>query len=268
MKCIKVVLGVVLVLAIIAGMYDVLRGVSTDAAVQSNGRQTYVALGDSVAAGLGLQGSKQAGACGRSTEAYPHQVAQQLNLKLVAVACSGATTQTMLSSQLAALTQRPSLITATIGANDLGWTQLLAKCYKATCGTPQDTAFVNAKLATVSNNIHTLLDTVRKEPVAPRVVLTGYYQVLPASKKGCPRVDALEANEFTWWRDQEDKLNQTIKQATVGYGFARFAPVDFSEHDICMFGDSSWIQSLGSTAPFHPTAIGQAVIAGAVVTAR
>lgn len=268
MKHFKFIIVSLVAVVILAGMYSVLRSVSTSPAPADGMHRTYVALGDSVAAGLGLQASKESGACGQSKEAYPNLVAEQLKLRLTQFSCSGAKTQDVLQNQLNSLPANPSLVTATIGANDLGWTKLLAKCYRATCGSSEDTALVDTQLATVKTNLSTLLQQLGGHPNPPRVILTGYYQVLPATKKECPRVDALQSSEFSWWQDQESKLNKTIKDATSAYAFARFAPVDFSQHDICMFGDNSWIQSIGNSAPFHPTAVGQAVIAGAVVAAN
>ena len=92
---------------------------------------TYVALGDSVAAGVGLQYDSDSSACDRTNQAYPDVVAKRLNYKLSNVACSGATlpqgitgkqdvNELLVSPQLQQLFSmpKPKLITITIGAND------------------------------------------------------------------------------------------------------------------------------------------------------
>lgn len=94
----------------------------------------YVALGSSMAAGPGIR-PRSAGAplwSGRSARNYPHLVAERLNLELVDVTFSGATTAHVLTDpqrgrppQIAALDGSESLVTVTIGGNDVGYVPLL-----------------------------------------------------------------------------------------------------------------------------------------------
>jgi lysophospholipase L1-like esterase len=94
----------------------------------------YVALGSSMAAGPGIRPSA-AGApwwAGRSARNYPHLLAQRLKLDLVDVTFSGATTAHVLAdhqhgepAQIAALDGSESLVTVTIGGNDVGYIPLL-----------------------------------------------------------------------------------------------------------------------------------------------
>jgi lysophospholipase L1-like esterase len=90
----------------------------------------YFALGDSVASGYGLDDDGTP--CRRSTLAYPWQVVTQLQSTFVLeqfdlLACSGATTETIesqVTEPLSRLTERPTLITLSLGANDFGWSDL------------------------------------------------------------------------------------------------------------------------------------------------
>src|SRR5882672_5758967 len=67
-------------------------GSSAPATTPQPANTRYVALGDSVAAGLGLPAiSGDDARCGRSALAYPALVAANLKLSLTNVACSGAT---------------------------------------------------------------------------------------------------------------------------------------------------------------------------------
>jgi lysophospholipase L1-like esterase len=94
----------------------------------------YVALGSSMAAGPGIRPGA-AGAprlAGRSARNYPHLVAQRLSVDLVDVTFSGATTAHLLADrqqgappQLTALDGSESLVTVTIGGNDVGYVPLL-----------------------------------------------------------------------------------------------------------------------------------------------
>ncbi|WP_082995850.1 SGNH/GDSL hydrolase family protein [Mycobacterium alsense] len=94
----------------------------------------YVALGSSMAAGPGIR-PRAAGAplwSGRSARNYPHLVAERLNLGLIDVTFSGATTAHVLADsqrgkapQIAALDGSESVVTVTIGGNDVGYVPLL-----------------------------------------------------------------------------------------------------------------------------------------------
>ena len=94
----------------------------------------YVALGSSMAAGPGIR-PRAAGApmwSGRSARNYPHLVAERLSLDLVDVTFSGATTAHLLADhqrgrppQITALDGSESVVTVTIGGNDVGYVPLL-----------------------------------------------------------------------------------------------------------------------------------------------
>ena len=53
-------------------------------------QKTYVALGDSVAAGVGLETASDTTACYRYKEGYPQVLADSLTLRLTNLSCSGA----------------------------------------------------------------------------------------------------------------------------------------------------------------------------------
>ncbi|BBY39341.1 hydrolase [Mycobacterium mantenii] len=94
----------------------------------------YVALGSSMAAGPGIR-PRAAGAprwSGRSARNYAHLIAQRYHHDLVDVTFSGATTAHVLTEiqrgappQIAALDGTESLVTVTIGGNDVGYIPLL-----------------------------------------------------------------------------------------------------------------------------------------------
>jgi lysophospholipase L1-like esterase len=241
----------------------------------------YVAMGDSVAAGVGLETYSDASACNRTNQSYPKLVAARKNLKLVSLACSGATLNSGITGaqtvndlalkpqleQLFALPQ-PQLITLTIGANDLGWTELLTKCSTSTCGSAEDTALVDARLAGVTTNLQSVLQKIAEHygSKLPRVVVTGYYQLLPATLQSCPEMTSLDAAELNWQRTQEDKLNVALRTVVASQSFqsfSSFAAINFATHELCT--DASWVQNISAPAPFHPTDAGQQAYAKAVL---
>ena len=240
-------------------------------------KTSYVALGDSVAAGIGLQNYSDSSACNRTNESYPNLVAQARNYNLTNLACTGATLpEGILGAQnvnnLAVAPQldklfalpRPEVISVTIGANDAGWTSLLAKCYTSTCGSEADTATVDARLTAVTSHLTTMLTRIRDHYGAtiPKAVVTGYYQLLPAIIGSCPDATGIDQSEVTWARARQESIISVLKTVTGQFSFATFAPIDFTGHELC--SANSWEQGISDKAPYHPTADGQAAIARAV----
>lgn len=229
-------------------------------------QKRYVALGDSVAAGVGLPTASDSSACDRTDEAYPNLVARSNNLILTSVACSGATfptgitgpqtvNQLALEAQLEQLykLERPDFITITSGANDMQWATNLTKCYTQTCGSAQDTAAVDTQLSQVTTGLKNSLESIQKQykDALPTVVVTGYYQVFPAADTGCLDLTGITQSELEWGRQQTAKLNDALREATREYYFAQFASIDFTGHELC--SAEPWIQSFIDPTPFHPT---------------
>jgi lysophospholipase L1-like esterase len=239
---------------------------------------SYVAMGDSVAAGVGLPTPIQVPAsqviCGRTAEAYPYAVARAQSMPILNVTCSGATVANQFSassgpfgagSQLnfAFANGTPGLITITAGANDARWSQLASDCFFSNCATSAETNAANANLVTLQKNLMALFDAIQSKSNnnPPLVVMTGYYNPISLS---CTSLSTnITADEVTWMTAEVDALNQTIKGVVDVHPFARFAPIDFTTHDIC--SSDPWVQGLSTSRPFHPTAQGQNVIAIDVV---
>ena len=236
---------------------------------------TYVALGDSVAAGIGLDGAYGRTVCGKTTQAYSFTVAKYLGTKPASFACSGATVGDLVTQQQvdgpnpsAQLTNAfgkgtPKFITITAGANDAHWNDFIKKCYAMTCGTATDTAAANGLLSTMQLKLHYGFSSIEKRSKGnpPKVLITGYYNPLSSACKSAK----LTASELNWLNAEAKALNQTIKNVSSYYNFVEYVPVSFAGHDIC--SSKPWVQGLTAKAPFHPTATGQKVIGNAVVAA-
>ncbi len=131
-------------LALILGVICATAAVAAPVSIAQPTGDPYVALGDSYSSGEGLapylDGNAQDPAeCDRSTaSAYPDLVASTLGLPFTTgdfLACSGATTQDLVSSHLAAgatptpvLGPSTKLVTLTIGGNDLNFVPTLEAC--------------------------------------------------------------------------------------------------------------------------------------------
>jgi lysophospholipase L1-like esterase len=243
-------------------------------------KQAYVALGDSVAAGVGLATDSDSSACNRTDESYPHRVASSRNLALTNLACSQATlaagvvgaqdvNKLMAKPQLDQLFARakPQLITLTIGANDAGWIGIMTKCYTGACGMPADTAEVARRLAAVDAGLRQALAAINThyQTKPPRVVVTGYHQVFPATVASCVDLTGVDAAEQAWGRQQQTAINDMLSRAVGAFSFARFAAVSFAGHELCTA--DSWVQGTGEKQPYHPTEAGQKEYAKAVTAA-
>lgn len=240
----------------------------------------YVALGDSVAAGLGLplaSDSLNNPACGVSSQAYSADVAASMNMPFQNVACSGATvgdlvTEQGLSGSSAEVTPQlntafangtPSLITITAGANDVHWSSFLRECYIGSCGNSTDQVIASSLRTVLSAKLAFALSDInsRSGGSPPPVIVTGYYQ--PLSEACAQTQSNVTDAEISWIRSQTDALNQTIASVASSYSFVHFAPVDFTGHELCT--SDPWVQGPTASAPFHPTAQGQQAIADAVL---
>ena len=114
---------------------------STSTVVSGTDGLDYVALGDSYAAGYGIDPStfEPVPGCGQSTLNYPHQVAAELGLELTDVSCSAALTTNITTTpqetvagtapiQLEALSADTDVVSLTIGGNDIGFSTIAASC--------------------------------------------------------------------------------------------------------------------------------------------
>lgn len=231
----------------------------------------YAALGDSVAAGLGLPSSDPQ--CGRSSEGYPNIVARNANLPLVNVSCSGATVGDLVTKQSvpgpnitaqldAAYAQgTPKLITITAGANDAHWADFIKACYAYSCGSSSYNYAVSAYITAMKAKLYYALADIsaRSGNHPPQVIITGYYYPFSSA---CADGTHLTSAELAWLNSAWRGLNAGIQDVSDHYSFVTYVPVNFSGHDIC--SADPWVQGQNDAAPFHPTAAGQRAIAQVV----
>lgn len=249
--------------------------VAAQPSTQSQNKK-YVALGDSIAAGLGLGSSDPTG-CGRSTGAYAYQVAQARGLTLTHLACSGATAGDLVTRQhvsgpnpsaqlsTAFANGTPGLITITAGANDMRWGDFLRKCASADCGTAADTLATKALRVVLEQKLRYVFSDIqsRSGGKPPRVVITGYSNPISNYCKG--RQPYVSNAEINWLNKERDELNKTIRKSMKGYNFVRYASTNFDGHTIC--AKQAWSQGLNDPAPLHPNTLGQQAIAKSVLSA-
>jgi lysophospholipase L1-like esterase len=221
----------------------------------------YVALGDSYSSGVGA-GSYigSSGSCDRSTNAYPAlwDTANQ-PASYVSEACSGATTATVLSSQLSALSTATTLVSITVGGNDVGFSSVMETCVLES--TSSCVSAVNhAEALTASQlpgELDSVLSAISADAPNARVVVLGYPDLYDLNRSssciGLSTTDRTDLNQGA------DQLDSQIQAAAARHSDV-FADVRgaFTGHEICDSG--SWLHSvnfLDISESYHPTASGQ-----------
>jgi lysophospholipase L1-like esterase len=219
----------------------------------------YVALGDSYSSGDGAGSYGSSGSCDRSANAYPQQWANANDpASFSFVACAGATTSDVINSQVSSLSASTTLVSITIGGNDVGFSTVMATCVLAPTSTCESAvAGADALVADVlPTELNTVLQTVRRDAPAAKIVVLDYPELYDLSRSsGCI---GLSTADRTALNQGADQLDSAISAAAARNGDT-FADVrsPFAGHEICDSG--SWLHSvtwpLGES--YHPSASGQ-----------
>ncbi|MEU7620445.1 SGNH/GDSL hydrolase family protein [Micromonospora rifamycinica] len=242
----------------LAASIGVTLGVAVPAQAAPSDR--YVALGDSYASGVGADSyTSESGACQRSTNAYP--ALYNTNVKPASyksVACSGATTTDVVNNQLSALTSTTTLVSVTIGGNDVGFTSIMSTCVLQ--GESQCVAAVqaaeNKARAELPTKLATVYRGIRSRAPSARVVVVGYpvfYQLGTV----CVGLTATSRAKINEGINLVDDLTRTAA-TSAGFTFADVRSV-FVGHQLCSYGEK-WLHALNFVnlgVSYHPTAAGQ-----------
>ncbi|MER5502910.1 MULTISPECIES: SGNH/GDSL hydrolase family protein [unclassified Streptomyces] len=234
-------------------------GVAQPAFANSTAASGYVALGDSYSSGVGA-GSylSDSGDCRRSTKSYPYLwAAANSPSSFSFVACSGATTSSVASTQLGALSSSTGLVSVTAGGNDVGFADVMQACVlngEATCLSRVNTAVSQAQNS-LPSKLGSLYTSIRSRAPQAHVVVLGYPRFYQLSGS-C--IAGLSEKERAAINNASDVLNGVIAKQAANSGFTFSSVVDeFSGHELC--SGSAWLHSV--TLPvynsYHPKAAGQ-----------
>jgi lysophospholipase L1-like esterase len=222
--------------------------------------QNYVALGDSYAAGVGtFDYDSASGACLRSPESYPalwshsHAPAQ-----LNSVACSGAATSDVLSNQMSALNDGVTLVTVTVGGNDIGFSGTAATCILGTdsgCWRAVSDALTIAAID-LPARLEAVYAAIRSHAPNARVLVVGYPQLADETATSC----TLSASKRSALNLGASVLDTVISDEAAAAGLTFVDPQPaFAGHGVC--SGTPWINGFSTahlTETFHPTADGYA----------
>ena len=229
-------------------------GLITGAAVlpaQAAPTPSYVALGDSIAAGTG--GGAYLNACLQTAGSYPALLGASANL-----GCYAATTTDVIASQVPLVPATVRDVTITVGANDVGDAQVASACgvdpASATCQQAIDTS-IFVLLPQLPAKLRATIAAVRAKAPRAHITLTGYPLLFTVS--GLPAAEQPVAAQIN---GAVTILNSTIAvtSLTDGTGYADVT-LAFLGHGIG--SPSPWIHPFtpGDPASFHPTATGYAL---------
>ncbi|MGX5697470.1 SGNH/GDSL hydrolase family protein [Agromyces soli] len=236
----------------------------------------YVALGDSYAAGQG-GGDYIDPVCLQSPHGYAAQLDAVSGINLLRNGgCSGATVADVQSNQLGLVNRGTTLVTLTVGANDLGVGSIWALCtdplQAAACQTAVATAGAKIASGSIGTGVGGLIAAVKARAPSARVVVTGYplpfdaaYAAAWAAYTGDPllvnlnvavgqlnaQLAAAAASSAAEWVDP------TLAFATHGAGCDATLPTP----PVVRCDDGPWLGSdpADPVSFLHPTAEGYAV---------
>jgi lysophospholipase L1-like esterase len=248
----------------------------------------YVALGSSMAAGPGIRPSA-AGApwwAGRSARNYPHLLAQRLKLDLVDVTFSGATTAHVLAdhqhgepAQIAALDGSESLVTVTIGGNDVGYIPLLMAASLPRCARRLpllgerisellDRQTRDGALAEVFDSLSAVGRALRDRAPRARIYFVDYLTLLPPAGAPAPPLSQAEADLGRHVAGTLERLTADAATAT-GCELVSAAVASRQHH---AWSAEPWtttparygVPLPGRPAPLHPNGAGMRAVADLV----
>ncbi len=243
--------------------------------------QSYVALGDSFAAMGGrdrpLRGEPF---CLRSAGNYP----ELIDASVTDVTCQGAITNDLLHprpvdggylpAQLDALGADTTLVTLSIGGNDIGFGEV-AGCVRIRMDSAQAQDCVDLLGPTIDTRtgqlpakLDQVFEEIHRRAVDAQVVVTGY---LPLLRLGhCPELGAVSDVDRQWTVALTTEINRIVTEAAHRHDALFVLPDGAEDHSSCASPDMRWVDIRGvdtDAHPLHLTSAGHEVMAVAVATA-
>ncbi|MGR6917972.1 SGNH/GDSL hydrolase family protein [[Actinomadura] parvosata] len=186
-------------------------------------------------------------------------------------------------AQIKALKPDTTLVTISVGGNDIGFSKIVTTC--AALGAQQPTGDpcrqrfkkngtdeILAAIDAVKPRIGDVVTDARRHSPKAVIALVGYPSLVPDSGKGCTSKQVPFADgDFSYLRNITVRLNQAIADEAKRTG-ARYVDTyrDSIGHDMCASRGKRWIEPLlteqGALSPAaaHPNAIGIIALAGTI----
>ncbi|WP_415855962.1 GDSL-type esterase/lipase family protein [Sinomonas sp. G460-2] len=246
-RIIRTVLAALAAIGLVAGAAAL---PSPALAAQAAAPPSYVALGDSIAAGTG--GGTYLNACLQTPGSYPALLGANANL-----GCYAATTADVMAQQVPLLPSTTQRVTVSVGANDVGDRAVATACATGPASTACSQALHDAVfvlLPQLPAKLRATIAAIRAKAPAAHITLTGYPLLFTLS--GLPVAEQPVAAQIN---GAVALLNSTIAFTSLSDG-ASYADVTFAFFGHGIGSPSPWIHPFvaGDPASFHPTAEGYA----------
>jgi lysophospholipase L1-like esterase len=221
----------------------------------------YVALGDSFSSGVGTGSYTLSSSCKRSVYAYPYLLSQnRAGTTLSFVACSGATTSDLIQNQLSSVNPSTTIVTLTIGGNDIGFANLIYQCTVADCSAALDNTRLSLE-GTLGSRLDSVYAAVQRN-AAPgaKIIVLGYPHEFGSSS--CLGTFGVTATERTKANQLADALDTTIATHVSKFPGITYesALTSFASHAVC--SSSSWLNGLNlfnTSESYHPNKSGHSL---------
>lgn len=228
-------------------------GAATESAPRAG---SYVALGDSYSAGVGA-GPYLDATCLRSDNSYAPLLATALKYRTFSFqACSGATTADVVANQLATLNRGTSLVTISVGGNDIGFSTGIGACVQGTDAQCAGAIAQGEQVATtvLPAALDSLYAQIRAKAPHAKLLVVGYPHLVELTPD-CAAVPSLTLARRTLLNEAGDVLDGVLAAEAHQAG-ATFVDVRgaFAGHGVC--SADPWINGLVADGAFHPNATG------------
>jgi lysophospholipase L1-like esterase len=217
----------------------------------------YAALGDSYSSGVGTGSYTLDSTCKRSVYAYPYLFAQRhAGTSLSFAACSGAKTSDLLATQIQSVTSATTLVTMTIGGNDIGFASLIYQCTLSDCSAALDNTRANLEvtLGAALDRVYTTVES--RAALGAAVIVLGYPRVF--SSTSCFGTLGISSTERTKANALADALDGVIAAHAAADGVTyKSALAAFTGHAVCSW--SPWLNGLNlfnTGESYHPNRSG------------
>jgi hypothetical protein len=256
---------------------------------QAQATGEYVALGDSYAAGPLIPVQLPPFGCLKSSNNYGQLANRTLAYTYRDATCSGAETEDMTAPQGVSprpnppqfdrLTATTTLVSITIGGNDMGFSGIAEDCFsQQNAGTPcQDRYVVNGqdeisqRIAETAPKVDAVLDGIRSRSPNAKILVVNYAAILPDQGPGCWPIVPISDGDVPYVRAKQKELNQMLADQAAANGATL---VDWYTasigHDACQPPGIKWVEGAVPTnaaAPVHPNLLGMLGASQLVVAA-
>lgn len=273
-----------LVVAVAAlALYAVVATASASAA------PSYVALGDSYAAGPLIPNQIAPIGCLKSDNNYAHLAAPSIGLTLRDPSCSGARTVHMTESQSVEFGSNPpqfnsldaetKVVSISISGNDIGFSEVAQSCItlnpfshpcldKYNSGGKDQLA---ERITATAPKVAAVLDGIHERSPAAKVLVLNYPAIFPETGFGCWPQMPIGFQDVPYLRKTEQGLNAMLATQASAHGATLVNWYNASiGHDACKGSSTRWVEPLvpgEAAAPIHPNKAGMQGAANLVIAA-